>query len=119
MPDLLYYGLLMCYNQINMKTFSNHLHYLLEATMSYTVTVNPGARRQIKKLPKTVQAKINHALTDLETNPRPHGAKNYKVLRKFALRIGNYRVIYEIKDPSLMIFVIRVGDRKEIYREYG
>jgi len=87
--------------------------------MPYTVTLNPGARRQIKKLPKPVRDKITHALAELETDPRPHGAKNYKVLKKFALRVGNYRVIYEIKDPSLMIFVIRVGDRKEIYREYG
>jgi mRNA interferase RelE/StbE len=87
--------------------------------MPYTVILKPGARRQIKKLPKPVQDKITHALAELKMNPRPHGAKNYKVLKKFALRVGNYRVIYEIKDPSLMIFVIRVGDRKEIYREYG
>ncbi len=91
----------------------------MEENMAYIVTLNSAARRQIKKLPSPVQDKITHALTDLRIDPRPHRAKNYKVLKKFALRVGNYRVIYEIKDRNLMVLVMRVGDRKEIYREYG
>lgn len=54
-------------------------------------------------------------MIDLETNPRPFGYKKLKGREAYRIRVGNYRIIYEIEDKILKVTVIDAGDRKEIY----
>jgi mRNA interferase RelE/StbE len=83
--------------------------------MPYQVILSPAAARQLKKLPTPVVEKIETHLLELENNPRPAGCKKLTGFEAWRIRVGNYRVIYEIKDNILLITVIAIGDRKEIY----
>ncbi|MFH1738483.1 MAG: type II toxin-antitoxin system RelE/ParE family toxin [bacterium] len=83
----------------------------------YTVRFSPAALRQFRKLPLQVQARIQPFIDALMRNPRPHGTKKLKGPEgHYALRVGDYRVIYAVRDDRLMILAIRVEHRRESYR---
>ncbi len=86
--------------------------------MKYEIRILSKARRQIKKLPKLVQSDLKNTIRNLAQNPRSSGVKklsgNYDLYRA---RMGNYRIIYEIKDDVLIIVIVLVGHRKQIYRD--
>jgi mRNA interferase RelE/StbE len=52
----------------------------------------------------------------LEDNPRPINCKKLRVINAYRIRIGDYRIIYEIKDDILIVVVLKIGHRKDIYR---
>jgi mRNA interferase RelE/StbE len=73
------------------------------------------ALRLLRKLPPTVRPAIARAINDLANQPRPPGVGRgpdgtYKV------RVGDYRILYDIEDDRLTVMVVKVGDRKEIYK---
>lgn len=78
--------------------------------------------RKVKKDLKSVSAKdikrIKSAIQDLSTNPRPDGCTKLKGDKRdyYRIRVGNYRVVYSINDDILLIVVVRVGHRREIYK---
>ena len=87
--------------------------------MRYTVEFAPHASREFKKLPKDVQADIDPVIKALAEDPRPYGyRKLHKWNDKYRVRIGDYRVIYEIRDNVLLVLVVSVGDRADIYRRF-
>jgi len=69
-------------------------------------------------LPKKIRQDIADAIEELEENPRPHGYEKLKAKKTptYRIRVGSYRVIYEINDRVLTVIVLQIGDRKEIYR---
>ena len=89
--------------------------------MTYKIEFSSRAARDFKKLAKTNRAmaiKIKNAIAELAEEPRPRGVetltgKNPSLQR---IRVGDFRVIYEIKENELLVWVVRLGDRKEIYR---
>lgn len=88
--------------------------------MPYQVEIRPAARRQIKKLPREVQAEILARLTGLADNPRPLGAEALEGSQGlYRLRSGQYRVIYSVEEQALLILVVRVAHRREAYRQLG
>lgn len=89
--------------------------------MAYKVEFSPRAARDFKKLAKANRAmavKIKGAVAELAEEPRPRGAETLSgtnpALQR--IRVGDFRVIYEIKEGELLVWVVRLGDRKEIYR---
>lgn len=85
--------------------------------MAYTVLLAPPAERQLKALTESTQKRIVKRLKSLQHNPRPQGIK--KLAGEDALyriREGNHRVLYTIKDKELVVLVVKIGDRKEVYR---
>lgn len=82
----------------------------------YEVTVLPSAQKEITKLPKQVQSKIFKALISLSENPRPNGCKKLIGTDSWRFRTGEYRIVYSIQDNILLIEVIRVAHRKDVYR---
>ena len=85
--------------------------------MGYRIDVRPAAARQLRKLPRTAQRRIQSAIDGLALNPRPVGSKKLKGRHPaYRIRIGDYRVIYEIHDDVLTVLVVRIGPRDEIYR---
>ncbi len=87
--------------------------------MRYTVEFAPHASREFNKLPKSVQADIDPVIKALAENLRPYGyRKLHKWNDKYRVRIGDYRVIYEIHDSVLLVLVVSVGDRADIYRRF-
>ena len=82
----------------------------------YTVVVTEKIRKIILKLPSPVAVKIENSLLDLEEDPRPPGCKKLKGRKAYRIRVGDYRIIYEIEDNILRIVVIDLGHRKDVYR---
>lgn len=82
--------------------------------------IAPRAAREIRKLPRHIQARVIDAATALQDDPRPHGAKLLAGARDlWRVRSGNYRVLYRIQDDALIVLVVRVADRREVYRRLG
>jgi len=84
--------------------------------MSYQVILSKSVRKELDRLPDEVANRILARLAGLETNPRPADVKKLKGRDAWRIRVGDYRVIYEIHDRVLQIIVITVGHRREIYR---
>jgi mRNA interferase RelE/StbE len=85
--------------------------------MNYIVELLPAALKQLEKLPAAAQRRILAALAALETNPRPHGVvKLAGDENLWRIRVGDYRVVYEIHDEQLLVLVVRIGHRKDVYR---
>lgn len=84
--------------------------------MPYSVIVKPSAARELRKIPCQAQAAIVSAIDSLAANPRPHGYEKLTDRKGFKFRVGNYRIVYDIQDKQLVIEVLKVADRKEVYR---
>lgn len=84
--------------------------------MRYRVIIPKSVRKELDRLPDDVAQKILTRLAGLETNPRPVDVKKLKGRDAWRIRVGDYRVIYEIHDRVLQILVITVGHRRDIYR---
>ncbi len=85
--------------------------------MAYRLEFTPGANRQFRKLPKNLQARLTPHLNALTQNPRPSGIEKLKGEEGYRLRVGDYRVLYEVRDKALLVLVVRVGHRREVYRK--
>ncbi len=81
----------------------------------YTVVITQSVQKYLKKFPDKLSNKIESAMLSLEPNPRPFGCKKLKGREAYRIRVGNYRIIYEIEDRILKVTVVDAGDRKEIY----
>jgi mRNA interferase RelE/StbE len=76
------------------------------------------AIKQFKALPKLVRERARAKIDSLATNPRPNECKALKGAKGlFRVRVGDYRVIYSIADKELLILVVEIGNRREIYKE--
>ncbi|MCU0786843.1 MAG: type II toxin-antitoxin system RelE/ParE family toxin [Verrucomicrobia bacterium] len=84
--------------------------------MRYQVILTKSAQKKLDRLPDDKVNRILARLTGLETNPRPADVKKLKGRDAWRIRVGDYRVIYEIHDRILQIMIITVGHRGEIYR---
>ena len=82
----------------------------------YSVIVQPSAQKELEKLPNIIQNKILKALISLSDNPRPVGCKKLVGSDSWRVRIGEYRVVYIIEDKVLRIEIIRIANRKDVYR---
>jgi len=85
--------------------------------MKYTVLVERYAQKQILKLDKKVIPTIKTAIAGLEENPRPQGYLKLKGEDAYRIRVGNYRIIYEIDNGNLIVIVVTVGHRKDVYNK--
>ena len=87
--------------------------------MAYTLEVEPRACRKIRALPRDVQQRITDALAQLAEQPRPANAKRLTGYdRTYRLRLGMYRILYEVEDHIRVILVIEVGHRREVYERF-
>ena len=83
----------------------------------YTVEFTSAAARQVRKLPRPAQVRVLGAIELLGTDPRPPGARKLAgEATAWRMRVGEYRVIYDVIDRSLVVTVVRVGHRREVYR---
>lgn len=82
---------------------------------NYIAVLSKKAQRQLDKLDDNTAEPIFNAVGDLEKNPRPMGYKKLIGRDGYRIRIGNYRIIYEIFDKELLIDIITLGHRKDIY----
>ncbi len=85
--------------------------------MLYRIEFKPSAARRLGKLPEQVQKRIAIKVNALANNPRPPGVEKLSGVESlYRIRVGDYRIIYEIQDEVLVVLVVKVGHRGEIYR---
>jgi mRNA interferase RelE/StbE len=86
--------------------------------MTYSICWKPSVKKDLKTLPESTVQAILAAVDRLAINPYPANTKKLKGTAKacFRVRTGNYRIIYEIYNQELIIYIIEVGHRKDIYR---
>jgi len=82
---------------------------------AYFINISKTAVKQLDKLPDNIASQLIKAIYDLADNPRPFGCKKLKGRNGFRVRTGDYRIIYEIVDNILLINVVAVGHRRDIY----
>ena len=83
----------------------------------YRVEIAPSAQRELSKLPRNVQKRIDERIRALAENPRPAGSRKLEGEDSFhRIRVGDYRIVYQVKDKVLLVLVIRIGHRREVYR---
>jgi mRNA interferase RelE/StbE len=84
--------------------------------MSYHINILRRAQKSLSKLPQDEYERIKETIQSLATTPRPNGSRKLTGREGWRLRVGDYRVIYEIDDPQKTITVLSIGHRREIYR---
>ena len=84
--------------------------------MNYTVEILRKAQKQLSRIERMDRERIIKAVESLVDNPRPPGCKRLSGRPAWRIRIGPYRVIYEIQDARLLVLVVEIGHRREVYR---
>ena len=83
----------------------------------YEVVLSPKAEKQLDELPTPLRRRITEAIEGLESKPRPHGVKKLTGAENlWRIRVGDYRIVYTIEDDRLIVLVVKIGHRREIYR---
>jgi mRNA interferase RelE/StbE len=83
----------------------------------YAVEVTPAASRQIRKLDRNTQKRILARIEKLEEEPRPRDASKLQSPEElYRVRVGDYRIVYRVEDDRLVVLIVRVGNRREVYR---
>ncbi|OFY69313.1 MAG: plasmid stabilization protein [Bacteroidetes bacterium RIFCSPLOWO2_12_FULL_37_12] len=82
----------------------------------YTAVLSKKAQKQLDKFSDNIAEPILGAIADLEENPRPHGYKKLKGRDGYRVGVSDYRIIYDIFDNQLIVDIITLGHRKDIYR---
>ena len=82
----------------------------------YRVIVRKSVSKDLKGVPKKDVRRILSAIQSLADYPRPPGTKKLSGRERYRLRQGNYRILYEIEDERLIVCVVRVGNRRDVYR---
>lgn len=84
---------------------------------TYDIEISRTAEKQLRKLPRRERARVVQAVLRLATDPYPHGARKligYDDV--FRVRVGRYRVLYSVSEATLVIVVLKLGHRKDVYR---
>jgi mRNA interferase RelE/StbE len=84
--------------------------------MPYQLIIERTARKDIQKMNKSDQLVVIQAISELADEPRPVGCKKLKGRTAWRIRVGDYRVIYEIQDDLLIVTVITAGHRRDVYK---
>ncbi|HLN91850.1 MAG TPA: type II toxin-antitoxin system RelE/ParE family toxin [Patescibacteria group bacterium] len=84
---------------------------------SYKILIKSSAAKEIESAPKKDRLRIIKRIQDLSSDPRPPGCEKLSGHDdKYRVRQGTYRIVYSISDVSLIVSVVKVGHRKEVYR---
>lgn len=81
----------------------------------YRIELRPAAARALRKLDPSIETRIQGAITLLGRDPRPPGARKLQGREGFRVRVGDYRIIYLIEDDILVVVVVTLGHRREVY----
>ena len=81
----------------------------------YQVVIEKQVQKQLSKISTRDYNNVVEAMKDLANNPRPHGYKKLKGRPGYRIRIGDYRIMYNINDNILTVFVLAIGNRRDVY----
>ena len=82
----------------------------------HRVVIEPAAWKQLMKLAPALQERLLQAIEELEHNPRPSGCKKLQGSSDlYRVRAGDYRVVYQVRDEVLLVLVVKVAHRRDVY----
>ncbi len=84
--------------------------------MKYQIFILRRAQKELGSLPLSDYERLKQAILKLAENPRPAGYKKLVGREGWRIRVGNYRIIYEIDDREKKILILHIGHRKDVYR---
>lgn len=82
----------------------------------YSLFFKESVRKDLDSIPKSDLQRIMARIASLADNPRPPGSEKLSGEEKYRVRQGNYRIIYAIEDSRLIIMIVKVGHRREVYQ---
>jgi len=85
---------------------------------SYSVFVARSARKELAEVPSRDRERILARIGALARDPRPSGCEKLSLQDKYRIRQGNYRIVYTIQDAEVTVWIVKVGHRRDVYREY-
>lgn len=83
---------------------------------SYSILITRSAAKELEAVPAKDRKRVVTRIRLLADDPRPAGAEKLSGEEKYRVRQGNYRILYEIVDETLVVTVVKVGHRREVYR---
>jgi len=83
---------------------------------AYELLIRPSVKKDVKKIPADDLKKILDRIEALREDPRPPGSVKLSGMEYYRIRQGDYRIVYEIQDGRLIVIVIKVGHRRDLYR---
>lgn len=83
---------------------------------SYSVVIKRSAAKEIERIPLRDRRRVIAKIRALSEDPRPVGCEKLSSEDKYRVRQGDYRILYEIADRELIVTVVRVGNRRDVYR---
>ena len=84
---------------------------------SYRIEIKRSAVKELEAIPAKDRRRIATKIQALAGNPRPAGCEKLSGHDKYRIRQGNFRILYTIEDDVLVVTVIKIGDRRDVYRE--
>jgi mRNA interferase RelE/StbE len=84
--------------------------------MSYSIGILRRAQKEVAQLPKQEYQLVKEAIENLSQEPRPQGCKKLTGREGWRIRVGDYRVIYEIEDVQQALTILHVGHRRDVYK---
>ena len=82
----------------------------------YRIEVRPAAARALRKLDSGIQTRIQGAIALLAGDPRPPSSRALRGRPGYRVRVGDYRIIYTVADDVLLVVVVTLGHRRDVYR---
>jgi mRNA interferase RelE/StbE len=83
---------------------------------SYKLLIKPSAAKELEALPKKDRQRIVTKIHSLSVEPRPPGCEKLSGQDLYRVRQGNYRILYTVHDADLLVVIITIGHRREVYR---
>lgn len=83
--------------------------------VKYKIEFKKSAYKELQLIPKKDLKRILSKIESLSENPRPEGCKKLSALERYRIRQGDYRILYSIEDNILIIYIVKVGHRKNVY----
>ena len=85
--------------------------------MAYRVELKPSAAKALARLPRRDQRRVARKIDALAENPRPNAARKLSGADAlYRVRAGDYRILYQVQDDVLLVLVVRIGHRRDVYR---
>ena len=83
---------------------------------NYRVFIKPSAVKELESVPRKDRVRLARKIQSLASEPRPAGCEKLSGMERYRIRQGKYRIVYEIQDDRLVVIVVKVGHRREVYR---
>lgn len=83
----------------------------------YDVRLRASVRKDLRGIPREDVQRILARIAALADDPRPPGAEKLSAQERYRVRQGDYRIVYSVSDSELIVEVVKVGNRRDVYRE--